>query len=338
MRNTTAALALALLPVSDKCMQMLVNVLNDDGASDEIDLVGWGLRLWRHKWLGLLIFAAFVGAAVAYLHNAEYSYTAKLLVQPADQSGSKSGSELASLGSLVGVNISGQGSAAFTMYQEAVTSYPVAERLSRDRRIMRSVFRGQWDGRLKTWRQPTSAVGRLLSSIKAILGIRQRPWHPPDAKDLKLVLESKISVVQDKRKPASTLTFSDTDPLFAAYFLTQINAAADEFLREQALARASSYIVYLERRLNQIQIADYRMSMFQVLGNYEKTRMMASSDASYAVETFGGAWVSPIPTRPRPIVILAISAFAGLIVWLAYVLLLIPTVAAFRARGRPIRA
>ncbi len=313
---------------------MLAATLDDDVASDEIDLVGWGLRLWRHKWLGLVIIVAFVGTAVAYLHTAQYSYTAKLLVQPADQSGSKSGSELASLGSLVGVNISNQASPAYTMYQEAVTSYPVAERLSHDRRIMHSVFRGQWDERLKTWRERTSALGRLSSSAKAIFGLRQRPWHPPDASDLKLFFESNISIVEDKRKLATTLAFSDDDPQFAAYMLTQINAAADAFLREKALARASSYIAYLERRLNEIQIADYRMSMFQVLGSYEKTKMMASSDASYAVETFGGAWVSPIPTRPRPLIILALSALGGLVVWLAYVLLLMPTFAAFRARGR----
>jgi hypothetical protein len=313
---------------------MLPDTPNDDVASDEIDLVTWGYRLWRSRWLGLLIIAVFVGSAVAYLHSANYLYTAKLLVSPADQSGSKSGSDLASLGSLVGVNISGQAGSAFSMYADATISYPVAERLSRDRRIMRSVFRGQWNERLRGWREPTSAFGRLLSSTKAMFGIRQRPWHAPDAKDLKLFMESEVSVVEDKRKSAATLVFSDTDPLFAAYFLTQINATADSFLREKALARASSYVTYLERRLGQIQVAEYRQSMAQVLGNYEKTKMMASSDASYAAEPFGGAWVSPVPTRPRPLIILALSALAGLVVWLALVLLLMPTITAFRTRAR----
>lgn len=311
---------------------MLADTLNDDVASDEIDLVGWGIRLWRRKWLGLLIIAAFVGMAVAYLHTAQYSYTAKLLVSPADQSGSKSGGDLASLGSLVGVNISGQASSAFAMYADAVISYPVAERLSLDPRIMHSVFRDQWDERLRTWREPRSALGDLVSSTKAMLGVRQRPWHPPDANDLKLFMESHVSVVEEKRKLATTLVYSDSAPRFAAYFLTQINTTADSFLREKALARASSYVTYLERRLSQIQVAEYRESMAQVLGNYEKTRMMASSDASYAAEPFGGAWVSPIPTRPRPLIILVLSALAGLIGWLAYVLLLIPSIAAFRAK------
>ncbi|WP_419816368.1 Wzz/FepE/Etk N-terminal domain-containing protein [Glacieibacterium sp.] len=306
----------------------------DDNASDEIDLVTWGLRLWRRKWLGLLIVAAFVASAAVYLHRADYLYTAKLLVSPADQSGSRPGGDLASLGSLVGVNISGQASSAFSMYADAATSYPVAERLSRDRRIMHSVFRSQWDEQLRGWHQPTSAFGSLLSLIKGAIGVQQRPWHPPDARDLKLFMESEIGVVEDKRKSAATLVFSDTDPLFAGYFLTQINATADSFLREKALARATSYVTYLERRLGQIQVAEYRQSMAQVLGNYEKTRMMASSNASFAAEPFGGVWVSPVPTYPRPLVILMLSALAGLVVWLALVLVLLPTISTFRNRAR----
>ncbi len=296
----------------------------------EIDVVAWGIRLWRHKWLGLVLLIVALVAATVYLRNAEYRYTATLLVTPADQSGSKPTGGIAGLGSLVGVDLTGQTGSAFSLYADAVTSYPVAERLSHDKRVMHAVFRAAWNDRLHRWQEPASFLHSTVDTLKAVLGLPRQPWHVPDADSLKTFLDTNITVTEDKRKLAVTMAFDDADPRFAAYLLDRINAAADSFLRQKALARATIYVDYLERRLSQVQVAEYRQSMAQVLGNYEKTRMMASSDASYAVEPFGEVWVSPVPTRPRAGIVFAVAVLGAIVVWLGYVLLLRPMIAAFR--------
>ncbi|GGE09743.1 hypothetical protein GCM10011529_15110 [Polymorphobacter glacialis] len=298
----------------------------------EIDLAALARRVWSQRWTGMLFVVACVAMAVAYLHAAPHRYMAVMVVTPADQSGSKAAGNLAGLGSLVGLNLNEQAGSAFSMYGEAATSYAVAQLLNSDRDLMKRVFPRSWNDRENRWQEPPSAIRPLIKSIKSLLGMPIRPWHEPDASDLKTYLDRELSASEDKRKAAITLSYENEDAKFARIFLGRVNAAADGYMREQALARATTYVEYLEQRLAQVQVAEYRQSMAQVLGNYEKTRMMASSTASYAAEPFGGIWVSQDPTSPKPLPVIALGFFAGLAIWLIHVFAVLPAFAARRRR------
>ena len=311
---------------------MLPDIGEDPPSSDEIRLSILVHRLWRTKTVGLILTVLFLVAAVIYLRNAEYRYTAKVILIPADQAGLRSTSDLASIGSLIGVNVSSQSGQPFALYSYAVQSYPVALQLSRDPRVMHSVFRGTWDPRLHQWREPASAVTAVTGAIKSALGLPRFGWHAPGVDDLKQFIEQRVTIIEDKHTQAVTLSFSDVDPAFAAYFLSRINLAADTYLREKALKRATIYVDYLERRLSVVQVAEYRMSMAQVLGNYEKTKMMASSSASYAAEPFGEVWVSPLPTSPKAAVVILVGLVGGLAAWALYALVVTPIFTALRLR------
>lgn len=296
----------------------------------EIDLVALGRRLWSQRWAGALLVALGLTMAIAYLHVTPRRYMARMVVTPADQSGSKGSSNLAGLGSLVGLNLNEQAGSAFSMYGEAVTSYAVAQRLNADRDLMKRVFNKSWDARENRWREPSSAIKPLIVSVKSVLGMPLRPWHAPDAADLKAYLDRELTAAEDKRKAAITLSYENEDPDFAKIFLGRVNAAADGYMRGEALSRATTYVKYLEQRLAQVQVSEYRQSMAQVLGNYEKTRMMASSTASYAAEPFGGIWVSQEPTSPKPIPVIALGLLSGIAIWLIYVFAVLPLFRASR--------
>ena len=297
-----------------------------------IDLVALGSRVWSHRWVGLLIVAACIAAAVGYLHVAPHRYLATMIVTPADQSGTKSAGSLTGLGSLVGLNLNEQAGTAFSMYGVAVTSYAVAELLSSDSDLMKQVFEKSWDIRENRWREPPSAIRPLIVTIKSALGIPVQPWHRPNAADLKVYLDKQLIVVEDKRKAETTLFYENESPDFARTLLNKVNTAADGYMRKLALARATTYVEYLEHRLAEVQVAEYRQSMAQVLGNYEKTRMLASSKASYAADLFGDIWVSQEPTDPKPVPIIILGIFTGLINWLIYVFAVIPLYSALRRR------
>jgi uncharacterized protein involved in exopolysaccharide biosynthesis len=296
----------------------------DEPEPVEVNFAALYRRLWSQRLAGLLIITLFLAAAIVYLQVAPPRYTARMIVIPADQSGSKAAGNLAGLGSLVGLSLNDQAGSAFSMYDETVRSYAVAKLLNADRDLMKRVFPESWDARENRWREPSSAIKILTVKVKIILGIRIRPWHEPDATDLKIYLDRQLTSSEDKRKGVITLYYEHENADFARVFLNRVNAAADGYLREQALIRATTYVDYLEKRLAQVQVAEYRQSMAQVLGNYEKTRMMASSSASYAAEPFGGVWVSPWPTRPKPILVIALGVFAGLGIWLVYVFAVVP--------------
>lgn len=302
-----------------------------DGSEDDgINLTALIRQLWHRKWTGVGFLVVFLCAGIYYLRNTDRTYTAELLVNPVDQNASKMPQGLSSLTSLVGVDLSSQPS-SFAMYSDAIKSYSVAKRLSMDPHIMHSIYRGSWDSRSKQWRQPFSQFSSITIVIKDLIGSDRRPWHPPDASDLKLFIDKNVNLSEDKKKQGITIGFSNSDPKLAAYFVDKVNNAADTVLRERAVKRAEAYITYIKRRLADVEVYNYRVSLFDLLSSYEKTRMLASSDISYAGEAFSDVWVSPIPTNPKPMIVLAVSILAGLVSWAVYVLLVLPAVAAIRS-------
>ena len=320
------AFTTTLLHLRRRDIEAMMTELGSGGEPEpgEINLRVLSQRVWSQRWAGLLFVAMCVALAIVYLHVAPRRYMARMVVTPADQSGLKAAGNLAGLGSLVGLNLNEQAGSAFSMYGEVVSSYAVAQLLNADRDLMKRVFPKSWDARENRWREPPSAIKPLIVTFKYILGMPIRPWHEPNAADLKSYLETELTSSDDKRKAAITLSYENEDGDFARMFLGRVNAAADGYMRQQALLRASTYVEYLEQRLSQVQVAEYRQSISQMLGNYEKTRMMASSTASYAAEPFGGIWVSPQPTSPKPIPVVALGFLAGLAIWLAYVFAVMP--------------
>lgn len=286
----------------------------------DIDVFGLLQRLWRRKLLALVFVALGLIGSVAYLHVAKYRYTAELMVTPADQSGPKLSGGLATLSSLAGVDPGSQGGANFALFGEAALSLPVAERLARDPRIMHTVFYKLWDARSRRWVEPSSGLVSFVKALKPISGVPDRPWQPPRAADLRTYLQDEVVLAEDKKKALQRLVYHDADPAFARYLLQQIGNASDDFLRAKALNRATIYVSYLETRLREVAVAEYRMSLSQALISYENTRMMASSRASFAAEQFGDISVSPRPTSPQPIAVIALGAVGGFVLWAIVVL------------------
>ena len=308
-----------------------------DATGDQLDLAAMAASLWAHKWLAVALVATCVALAILYLNLVPYKYTAQLALTPAEHSGSKVPGGLASLGSIVGVDIGGEAGSSFAIFGEAVKSTTVMERLSKDRRIMQTVFSAQWDPSYRQFREPLSPVRGITRPIKSLLAVPDKPWAPPTATDLRDYAKLRIIVTEDRKKAITTLSFEHPDPEFAKYFLARASTEADTFLRQKSLARSTDYVQYLERRLNEVQVAEYRQSLAQALSNYENLRMMASSTAAYAAEPFGEVTVTTRPTSPQPLTVLAAAVLAGLGLWAFYVLILRGLLASVSARRRAAR-
>jgi uncharacterized protein involved in exopolysaccharide biosynthesis len=302
-------------------------------APEAAALLGWITQLRQHRWLGIALVAVSLILAVSYLHMATYKYSAVLALTPADQSGQKPSGNLSNLGSLVGVDLSSQAGSAFAMYAEAVTSYPVTERLSKRAPLMQAIFKESWDPAAQQWREPQSLVRGIITGVKRLLGVPIKAWAPPDGHDLQNYIEKNVLVAEHKKKALIRLTYLNADPKVALELLAGINVEADSFLRARSLERSTRYVEYLERRLAEIQVVEYRLSMAQVLVNYERTRMMASSDTSFAAEAFGDIWVSPNFTTPNPWIVLSAAFIAAVALWMGLALFILPLIAYLRRQS-----
>ena len=272
---------------------------------------------WRER---LAVIATTVIAAalmVLYLNVAKYSYTATLKVTAA-QSTSADGllSRLGNLGGLAGLTAGrlggAGGSAPFLNYSENLQSRTAAERLARDRDLLRAMFPAEWDAARNRWQEPRGGYGGLVNAVKRALGLPIYAWRPPDAARVQDFLERNVGVGQDQRKPIVTVTYSAVDPVHAVRLLERLHAVVDDDIRRRALVRAESNIEFLTQQLRVVTLADHRVALAEALSEQEKTRMLARSSAPFAAEPLSAASASLRPTSPRPLLFLVGSIIAGL--------------------------
>lgn len=310
------------------------DVTGNADTPQSLDLAQLAADLWRHRWLLLAMLLLSIAVASIYLRVATYRYTATLQVTPTDQQGPSIPGGLASLGSVVGIDVGGMSGSSYALFGEAVKSQQVADALARDPRIMRTIFRAQWDAESGQWRRPPSLVRPVTAPVKAILGVPEWPWQPPSAVNLREALHTRLVVSEDRKKNITTLSMEHDDPAFAAYLLTRAAAEADGYLRARSLKRSSDYIAYLEQRLSDTAIAEQRLALARSLMQYENMRMMASVESPYAGEPFGQVNVSDRPTSPQPLVVLGLAVVMSFAAWFGYVVLLRPLFGQLAARRR----
>ena len=275
-------------------------------------------RLWKYRISGVAIFVLSMLISISYLNIATHKYTATLVLTPADQSSSDIAG-LSGLGSLVGVNLSNKQGSSFEYYDDAIKSEAVAEMLSRDPKIMTILYSNEWDKTNLRWREPASFVKNVTTFIKRVMGQPKRLWLPPSAKDLQDYIISNVAITQETLTQKYTLVYKNPDPYFAKYFLDRLNYSADEFLRSSSIKRAELYSKYIENKLVNVSISEYRESLVKSLSSYEKTKMMASSDASFAIEKFGNTTVSKYTTNPDVILTTFVNLVLGFVLWMIYV-------------------
>ena len=289
-------------------------------SSSELDL--WELfgRLWHRR--AIIIVCTTVGVLLAalYLRSATYTYSASLQVAPV-QGSTQSPTTINGLGglaSLAGVNLgSALNTPQFQLYLQGLTSREVSDELASDQRIMRTIFAGEWDPANARWREPQSTLITVKYFVRAMLGFPRPHWEAPDGARLQAVLQSRIGITQDLKKPVVTVTFSDPDPQFAVYVLSTLDRTNDKRLRTRALARANQYVDYLNAQLSSVTVAEHRVAIGEALSEQEKFRMMASSEIPFAAEPFDGPSASIYPTAPSPYVVLAAGVAAGIVLGIA---------------------
>lgn len=281
--------------------------------------------VWRRRLLVTLVAAVVIGLMVTYLNFATYKYSATVKVIAAQSGSSSLSSQLGSLGGLASIaNVrlpQGAGEQNFLVFTQNLVSRTAAERLMRHPELVHIVFRDEWDEQRHVWVEPHGFIRRTLPAIKGLLGLPNYPYKAPDAARMQDYLEHSIGVAEDARKPIVALSYAHKDPKFAVHLLQTIVEEVDEDVRRRALARAQGNIAYLDTQLRTVQLAESRLALAAALGEQEKTRMLASSQAPFAGEPIGPIGVSDRPS-PRPFILLLAAIVGGTLLGALTVLVL----------------
>lgn len=284
-------------------------------GEERVDIQAILIRLWQGRATIALTCAVSLALGVLYLHTATYKYTASLvLVPPQSQGQSGAGSQLGSLGALVGLGISNSDNVSpFTLYPDVMNSRVVGDRFAaRYPDLLHELFDGQWDDSSKNWRHPEGFLHDTIAAAKDMAGYPPQSWSPPGGADVQDVISKQVQASVDPKKPILTVTFNHRDPSFARRFLGALHETTDQVLRHQTLDRSTKYSHYLEQELKKEQQQELRQVLINSFNQQEMLMMMSSSDTPFAAQPIGGAVSSIRPTTPKPFIVLLAALAFGL--------------------------
>jgi uncharacterized protein involved in exopolysaccharide biosynthesis len=109
------------------------------------------------------------------------------------------------------------------------------------------------------------------------------------------------------------------DPVFARRLMLMAHQEANEVLRDQVAVRAAQQVEYLQQKLLQTTVQDYRQTLLSLLSAQEKTLMLTKTSAPYAAEILTPPTSSPRPVAPRPVFGIAVSILVGILVGVSVV-------------------
>lgn len=291
------------------------NNLRQSPAEDDIDLLEIAAGIWAGRWIIALVVALFVLLASLYLHNATYRFTVTLKLSPVQVSGISAAGRMGGLGSmaaLAGINLpQGSDGLDFEQFSDSIHSLQLAELLAQRPKLLQRVFPSEWDAERQQWQQKKGRLAPLTRSLKAVLGVPNYPWQAPDAARLADYLERNVKLIDSPDTPFITLQMEHEDPQFARAFLDQLARQLDDMLREKALVRTDRNIAYLSSQLSRVSVVEHRLAIVEALGQQERKRMLASSDAPYAADPLEPASTSIRPTSPRPSLLLMMAVLGG---------------------------
>jgi uncharacterized protein involved in exopolysaccharide biosynthesis len=145
-------------------------------------------------------------------------------------------------------------------------------------------------------------------------------------------LQRELVITKNSKTPVTAIGYDARDPDFGVYLLTKLDEYADLQVRSRALQQARDYQAYLTSVLPTVLIADARRSLAESLTQQYEAVMMAQSSVSYAAVALSAPQASVGPTKPKAMIVIALSLLLGLVVGLVIAVVDFSGIAA-RARG-----
>jgi hypothetical protein len=281
------------------------------------------LKRARRGWRTPIVFALVLGTfTVLALTGSKPVYRVTMTVMPAP---SDQGTEsmAASGGALTAfLGLANGGNVNFTRYQKLLSSTVVAQRLQDKYGMLQLVFARNWDAQHHVWVPYATWRNYLLDWLLRLSNLPT--FSAPDATALAHYLDSQLIIVPGATNDILTISMDSGDVAFAKRVMLAAHEQANQVLRDQIARRAQMQSAYLEGKLSQVSVADYRATLLAMLANQQKTLMLTQTDASYAGEILSPPVASATPVAPRPVLGLFVAILVGILSGLAVVIFLGP--------------
>jgi hypothetical protein len=271
---------------------------------------GWRTPVIFAAALAMLSLATLVGS------NPIYRVSMTVVPAPSDQGGQSIMQSSGTLSTLLGLGTGGD--VNYMRYQKLLSSTVVAQRLENKYGMLRYVFRSYWDVKRKVWVPRKTMRDHMVGWLLTLSNVPT--WSPPDINALAAYLKNQLVILPTENSDIVTITMDAPDVAFAKRVMLTAHEQANAVLSDQVARRARQQVTYLQGKLAETSVQDYRATLLNMLGNQEKMLMLTQTEASYAAEILSPPTASATPVGPRPVLTMFVAVLVGVLAGLAVVI------------------
>ena len=284
------------------------------GDDDTLTLRDLFVYIWRRKLMLLILNVAGVILTIISLMASRPVYTASMVVGP--PAGSTSASTLSSLAGLAGVrsdsSSTGPGGLQPSDFLSLFRSQALVSAIDDKTGLRRRIFAAAWDAKHKRWdMSPKGAKAWIKASVRTLVGkpIADQPTYT----DTATWLTQNITITYDQPDNQWTISTNSTNPKFALWLLQTLYNQTQDYLKTRLRTQSLSEKAYLNRRLSEVTVEDYRQALLAMLSDQEKSLMLLDSNAPIAARIIVPATVTDSPTAPSITLTLVLGALISIV-------------------------
>jgi len=292
--------------------------------NDEIVLKDLFFTLWAGKIYIILASIISIFLASIYLQSTERKYTVEYNLKPVGET--KSSPSLASLGglaSIAGIQLPTSSNNDFKIFKELITSSEVSEIIFENEKIIKDIFRAEWNETLNNYSMPPkSKIQIFVSDAKKLLtGNIEANYSPPNPRRLAMYIDNNVQINKDKETGFLKFTSETSKPQLILSTIIEATKASDKIMRQRYIDFSTEPLAFYKEKLRTARSREHREALAELISREEQKLMFASKGKYFIAEPYINPTISLYPTAPKPKLILALSLVLGLFLGSALILM-----------------
>ena len=292
--------------MTDKTNDGMYAVTDEMNFSDLIRII------WRGKLFIMLVTTTFAVLSVLYSLSLANVYKSEAVLTPAtEKSGLNIPGQLGGLAAMAGLNLGGSGSTDNTaLGLELIKSRDFIGRfVERHNLLVPLMATSGWD-----------RGSNALLFDPELYDVQSKTWvrkvNPPFQPEPSLLeahdaFMDNFSVSQDKLTKMIKVSLEHYSPELAAQWLSLLIKDINEEIRQRDLREAERSIVYLNKQIEETNIADVKATLFSLVEEQMKTKMLANVRSEYVFKTIDPPVVPEMKAKPMRALIVVASVMLG---------------------------
>jgi hypothetical protein len=295
------------------------NELNDETDLRDLFFILWGGKIYII--LALIISVFF---ASFYLHSAERKYSVEYNLKPVGEKKiNASFSGLGGFASLAGIALPTSSNNDFNIFKELITATEVSEIIFKNKKIIRNIFKSEWDKTLNNYsRPPQSKIQIFVSDAKKLFtGNIDVNYIPPNPRRLAIFINKNIQIGEDKETGFLKFSSETSRPELMLSLIIEATKASDNIMRQRYIDFSTEPLAFYKDKLRTARSREHREALAELISKEAQKLMFASKGKNFIAEPYINPIISLHPTTPKPKLILALSLVLGLFLGAALVLM-----------------